>query len=218
MDCPYCIKVCSKCGEILVANEMNFYKKKNGKYGLKATCKVCDKQYQEDNKQHKQEYDKQYYQDNKEQRCNYSREYRKEHKNDKDYKERDKESKEKWLRNNQEKRKEVSKRNRHKRRSQIKGEIYTNEQWQECLKFFDFKCAYSGLDINLSIDHIIPLSEGGNNYIWNLVPMFKNYNSSKNKSNMLEWYMQQDFYSDERLAKIYQWQEYAYNKWGNNNE
>ena len=30
---------------------------------------------------------------------------------------------------------------------------------------------------------------------------------------MEKWYRQQDFYSEERLAKIYEWCEYAYKKW-----
>lgn len=30
MTCPYCIKICSKCGRLLVANTMNFHKKKMG--------------------------------------------------------------------------------------------------------------------------------------------------------------------------------------------
>ena len=41
MKCPYCIKKCSKCGKLLVANTMNFRKKKDGKYGLRAECKQC---------------------------------------------------------------------------------------------------------------------------------------------------------------------------------
>ena len=31
---------------------------------------------------------------------------------------------------------------------------------------------------------------------------------------MLNWYQKQEFYSEERLQKIYEWQEYAYEKWG----
>ena len=30
---------------------------------------------------------------------------------------------------------------------------------------------------------------------------------------MLEWYIQQPYYSEERLQKIYKWCEYALNKW-----
>ena len=83
--------------------------------------------------------------------------------------------------------------------------------------FFDNCCAYSGKvlkdNINYSIDHIVPLSKGGDNLIYNLVPMDKNYNSSKGIKDMLKWYQQQEFYSEERLNKIYEWIEYAKNKW-----
>ena len=87
-------------------------------------------------------------------------------------------------------------------------------------EFFDWKCAYSGEYIGgnseyRTIDHVIPLNKGGLNEIWNICPMYKPYNSSKYTNDMLEWYKQQEFYSEERLNKIYEWQEYAYNKWGN---
>ena len=35
---------------------------------------------------------------------------------------------------------------------------------------------------------------------------------------MREWYKGQSFYDSKRLAKIYKWQEYAYNKWGKDTE
>ena len=31
---------------------------------------------------------------------------------------------------------------------------------------------------------------------------------------MEEWYKKQKYFSEERLQRIYEWQEYAYNKWG----
>ena len=46
-----------------------------------------------------------------------------------------------------------------------------------------------------------------------MVPMYRPYNSSKYNKDMLTWYKQQEFYSDENLDKIRKWQEYAYNKW-----
>ena len=62
MKCPYCIKICSKCGKLLVANTMNFRKKKDGKYGLRAECKSCkkqlDKEYRQNNLMSIREYDK----------------------------------------------------------------------------------------------------------------------------------------------------------------
>ena len=49
MKCPFCIKVCTKCGRLLVAYSGNFRRQKEGKWGLRASCKRCDKQYREEN-------------------------------------------------------------------------------------------------------------------------------------------------------------------------
>ena len=84
--------------------------------------------------------------------------------------------------------------------------------------FFNWSCAYSGEYIggnskDKTIDHIVPLAKDGANEIWNCVPMHKSYNSSKKDKDMLDWYTQQEFFDDERLNKIYEWIEYANNKW-----
>ena len=84
------------------------------------------------------------------------------------------------------------------------------------MDYFDWKCAYSGQVLSKdtrSLDHIIPISKGGEHEIWNVVPMYRPYNSSKQDKDLLEWYKEQDFYSEERLQKICEWQEYAFNKW-----
>ena len=87
------------------------------------------------------------------------------------------------------------------------------------MNFFEWKCAYSDECIggrdneNRTIDHITPLNLSGVHEIWNLVPMLKSYNSSKQDRLPMKWYKQQDFYSEERLNKIVKWQIYAYDKW-----
>ena len=84
------------------------------------------------------------------------------------------------------------------------------------MTFFDWKCAYSGESLikeNRTIDHIDSLNKGGRHEIWNLAPMCRSYNISKHDKDMLEWYQKQPFFSEERLQKIYEWQEYAFNKW-----
>ena len=86
------------------------------------------------------------------------------------------------------------------------------------MDFFEWKCAYSGIQLtkeNRSIDHVVALDNGGEHEIWNCVPMFDKYNSSKKVKEILEWYMQQPFFSIDRLTKIYEWRIYAYEKWGN---
>ena len=217
MNCPYCIKICSVRGKLLVANSINFNKQKGGKYGLRNRCKVCrkieKKEYYENNKEHIKEHKKEYYKNNKEHIKEYYKEWRE---NNKEHK---KEYNKEWYENNPEK---VFNQN-HKRRQleENQGKGIIKEQWYEMMEFFDWSCAYSGITLdknNRSIDHITPLSKGGEHEIWNCVPMYKSYNSSKHTQDMLEWYQQQEFYSEERLNKIYEWIEYAKNKWENSNK
>ena len=199
--CPFCIKVCTKCGEILVANKNNFMKDKKGKYKLSSQCKSClnknIKIYKNINKDNIKGNAKKYYRINRIKILNQKKFYQQ---------------------NNPEK---IFNHN-NKRRSleENQGNGISKEQWLEMMLFFDFKCAYSGeylggsVNNDRTIDHIIPLVLGGENEIWNIVPMLKSYNSSKNANDMEEWYKQQEFYSEERLNKIYEWIEYAKDKWG----
>ena len=74
MNIPYAFKECSKCGEWLVANKINFHKEKNGKWGLKGECKECRKKYREENKERDNEYCRQWHKNNKEKRKEYDKE------------------------------------------------------------------------------------------------------------------------------------------------
>lgn len=262
MRCPFVIKVCNKCGRILVANLSNFRKKKGGKYGVGAVCKIC---YNEDNKEYNKinkdiinEKNRERYHNNVDAerergRDKYQRDkdkinqqLRDRYKNDIEFKEKSlkkshdtyvknkeyykeqhkqyyyehieyyEEYKKQWRKNNPDKVFNTA----HKRRLQEEqqGDGITLEQWVECMNFFEWKCAYSdeyigGKTNQRTLDHITPISNNGEHEIWNLVPMKRSYNSSKNNKDMLKWYKEQDFYSEERLNKIYEWQEYAINKW-----
>ena len=141
-----------------------------------------DKMYQQVHKEEKMKYFKQYYHDNKEEIKEQHREYRN---------------------NNPQK---VFNQNQKRRKlEETQGEGISKDQWIEMMEFFNWECAYSGMQLNKdnrSIDHIIPLNNNGKNNIWNCVPMLMNYNSSKNDSDWLEWYIQQDFYNEERLNKM----------------
>lgn len=107
--------------------------------------------------------------------------------------------------------------NKRRTQEQAQGSGITKEEWREMMSFFDWKCAYSGATLSKgtrSIDHIIPINKGGENEIWNCVPMLRRYNSSKNDKDLMAWYKEQPYYSETRLAKIREWQEYALDKWG----
>jgi len=76
----------------------------------------------------------------------------------------------------------------------------------DCLNFFDHKDAYTGLPMTIvSQDHVIPSTNGGAYVRQNIILCEKSINSSKNKSDMETWYKRQPFFSEERLAKIYEW-------------
>lgn len=235
--CPFCIKVCTKCKEILVASEINYNSdKRSKKNGLKSVCKKCIRKYQ---REERKDYQKKYYNDNKEEVLkkrkeryennkeeilernkkwknnneekfkDYQRKYQEEHKEEKS------EYKKQWAKDNPEKR--FNSRSRRRKNLEKESNI-TKEQWIEMMEFFDWKCAYSGEKLtnkNRSTDHILALDKGGYNVIWNLAPMVRNYNCSKHTKDMVTWYKEQSFFDIDRLMKIYEWQEYAFEKWSN---
>ena len=195
MNIPYVMKKCNKCGRWLVANTVNFYRDKNGKYGLVSRCKRC-----------RAEYDSRHYFKNKDM---YSE-------NNKIWHNQNKEKHAKrslnWSKTPKGQAYSIKKAEIRRSKEKCTGKGITGEQWLEVMNYFDWKCAYSGEKLtpkNRTIDHIIPITKNGCNEIWNMVPMSRSLNSSKNNKEMLSWYKQQDCFDEARLAKIYKWQEYA---------
>ena len=178
-------KTCTKCGETLPATTEYFYKHKSCKYGLSGKCKKCIAEQQ-----------KQYYEANKERIAERYNQYHQ---------------------TPQGQANSLNRTVRRRARMKNQGNGITKDQWLEMMNFFNWKCAYSSEVLSekgqRSIDHIKPLVKGGEHEVWNTVPMYRPYNSSKRDKDMEEWYQEQDFYSEEKLQKIYEWQEYAYNKY-----
>ena len=215
MNIPYVMRKCTKCGKWFVASHYNFYKSKKSKWGLSSRCKECDKikskVFRDNNKDYIKDYNKNYRENNKGKKGYYNKKWYKENK------EKAIECSMNWKKNNPEKIFNYEVKRRSKEENQGNG--ITKEQWLEMMKFFDFKCAYSdeyigGDSDKRTIDHIIPITKNGEHEVWNCVPMYSNYNTSKYNKNMLEWYLKQPFFSIERLTKIYEWRIYAYEKWG----
>lgn len=226
MNTPYIFKKCSKCGRFKVASTVNFYKQKAGKYGLRGECKECKNKYREeyyqDNKNKSSEYNKQYYQDNKYELLEYSNQYYQEHRDEKS------KYRKQYYQCNKNKLSEYQKMyrktstgqavliNASARRRTGQGDKVTAEQLEDMMRFFNNRCAYTGKLLtkeNKSRDHIVPLNKDGMNVIWNIVPCDKKYNSRKNSKDILKWYKEQPFFSEERLQKIYEWQEYTQAKY-----
>ena len=196
-------KVCSKCHTILLATADNFYRQKTGKYGLKAKCKRCEIKYK-----------KVYYETHEEETKAYSKAYYETY-----YETHKEEIKARGKTYRQTAQGQVvvfNGRSRRRARLASNGGQITKEQWLECMNFFNWQCAYSGKKLtkdNRSLDHIVPVKAGGTNNIYNLVPMLKSLNSSKNDKDMLEWYRQQSFFDEARLQKIMEWMTYSKNKY-----
>ena len=177
--------------------------------------KEYDKKYKEEHKEHIQEYQKKYYEEHKEEKIKYQRDYYKENKED------ILENTKSYRINNPEK--AFNQHSRRRQKEENQGNGVNKIQWKEMMEFFDWKCAYSGeyiggdnKDRKRTIDHIVALDNGGEHEIWNCVPCYASYNYSKHDKNMLDWYLQQEYFDIDRLTKIYEWRIYAYWKWENN--
>ena len=81
---------------------------------------------------------------------------------------------------------------------------YTTSQIDARVAEFDNCCAYCGSTGKLSIDHFIPLAQGGFDCIGNMIPACISCNSSKQDSDPLIWYRQQPCYSKEKWHEILQ--------------
>ena len=55
----------------------------------------------------------------------------------------------------------------------------TTQEWQEIIEKFDYRCAYCHKRTKLEVDHVIPISKGGNHTADNVVPACRSCNASK---------------------------------------
>jgi len=64
----------------------------------------------------------------------------------------------------------------------------TAAQWREILDRYDHRCAYCGeRSDKLTMDHVVPISRGGEHTASNIVPACMSCNSSKGAKNLEEW-------------------------------
>lgn len=78
----------------------------------------------------------------------------------------------------------------------------TQAQWLSTLEEFDNSCGYCGNTEKLHQEHVIPISKDGPYTKWNIIPGCQSCNSSKSDKDMLDWYMEQEFFNPIRLEKI----------------
>lgn len=71
---------------------------------------------------------------------------------------------------------------KHRYRSRRKNApgSFTAEEWALLCELYGYRCLACGQMVKLTVDHIVPLSEGGSNSIDNIQPLCHSCNSSKN--------------------------------------
>ncbi len=78
--------------------------------------------------------------------------------------------------------------------------------WRQSIKEkWKHKCAYCESTEYLTIDHIVPQSKGGSDFLTNVLCCCRRCNNSKSHTNWIEWYSSQDFFTEERYDAIMNW-------------
>lgn len=67
---------------------------------------------------------------------------------------------------------------------------------------FEHCCAYCGCSGDLEIEHVVPISKGGQHHLGNIVPACTRCNSSKRSKDAHAWYSAQPFYKAWRWHNI----------------
>ncbi|MFJ3388786.1 hypothetical protein [Lysinibacillus sp. NPDC086135] len=81
--------------------------------------------------------------------------------------------------------------NKNKRTERLKKlkNDFTEDEKSELLKRFNGKCAFTDKEVNLHMDHVIPVVwEIKGTTLSNMLPIWDSINSSKHDSNVFEWY------------------------------
>lgn len=167
-------RVCRKCATDKPLTE--YHRAKGYKYGRKAVCKLCTREYhitwREENRERIAETKRKWYNANRERKTETNRKWNNANR------ERIAETNRKWKNANKEKVKAKD----HKRRAlKLSAEgSFTGEEFRQLCETYENKCLCCGRnDVKLTADHVMPLSKGGSNAITNIQPLCGSCNSSK---------------------------------------
>jgi len=161
---------------------------------MNSKCKSCVNEYYHLHKEPIDNRSRQYKEDNKEILAIKGKEYRKNNKDkisksSKEYKQSHKEES------------RIYSNNRRALKRKLPHTL-TIAQWRLMKQHFGNSCSYCGEERQLTQDHFVPSSKGGEYTINNIIPACGNCNSSKNNSDFFKWYPKQPFYSEEREKRI----------------
>lgn len=94
-----------------------------------------------------------------------------------------------------------SKHRKAKQRGSTALMLTPDQLWRRWVEF-GHTCAYCGADGDLHIEHVIPISKGGEHHLGNIVPACQRCNYSKRSAPVEEWYRAQPFFTEERWQAI----------------
>lgn len=94
-----------------------------------------------------------------------------------------------------------SKHRKAKQRGSTALMLTPDQLWRRWVEF-GHTCAYCGADGDLHIEHVIPISKGGEHHLGNIVPACQRCNYSKRSAPVEEWYKAQPFFTEERWQAI----------------
>jgi hypothetical protein len=129
-----------------------------------------------------------------------------------------------WQRNNKDKLKSYA-----EYREMNKTHTITNEEWEDCKNYFNYRCAYCNLPVEehyikykgklrLGDFHREHVNHEGSNDLSNCVPACKSCNTSKHDKHLDDWYTNKnEKYTYERLEKIHKWINEDFKKYIKNN-
>lgn len=197
-------KLCSDCNEWIPMNIDNFYRNKSAPDDFNPNCKECARkkslQYRNDNIEKARSTTYEHYQKNKESYDDRRTKWMQENKvHQRDYYKGYQKENSDYL--NQ----YAAERRLHKTHA------ISNKEWEMCLEYFNFCCAYCEMPEEIAIEmfnrklHREHVDHDGANDLSNAIPACTRCNSSKWAHPMEEWYRKRSFFKEENLDKIKQW-------------
>lgn len=76
-----------------------------------------------------------------------------------------------------------------------------DQLWRRWVEF-GHRCAYCGAEGDLQVEHVIPISKGGEHHLGNIVPACSTCNYSKRSAAAEQWYKAQSFFDEARWQRI----------------
>ena len=78
---------------------------------------------------------------------------------------------------------------RHRRRAKLKGSggSFTEQEWKDLCEKYDNTCLRCGKKTKMTVDHVVPISKSGTNFIGNIQPLCLSCNSVKGNRNSTDY-------------------------------